>query len=88
MNVRNFWVRGRVDGNKDAIGFGPRSKDGGFYLDILMRDDDEQPTVALHITGIPQTNGDLVLTVRDADDRTVFSKTTYRADKTNTIKGR
>lgn len=38
MVVRNFWIEGQVDGRKSFIATGPRSKDGGFWLTIYMRD--------------------------------------------------
>jgi hypothetical protein len=37
-NVRNFWLELSVDGNASKVGTGPRAKDGGFELSILMRD--------------------------------------------------
>ena len=36
-NVRNFWLDLDVDG-RSRIETGPRSKDGGFRLTILIRD--------------------------------------------------
>jgi hypothetical protein len=36
-NVRNFWLELEVDGSRTKIETGPRSKDGGFTLKILMR---------------------------------------------------
>lgn len=37
-NVRNFWLELNVDGATKRIETGPRAKDGGFELTILMRD--------------------------------------------------
>ena len=40
MIVRNFWVKGWVDGRDREVVFGgPRSKDGGFSLDVYVRDE-------------------------------------------------
>lgn len=36
-NVRNFWLSARVDGRNTVIGTGPRSKDGGMFLDLYIR---------------------------------------------------
>lgn len=36
--VRNFWLELSVDGSKSNVETGPRAKDGGFDLTILMRD--------------------------------------------------
>jgi len=37
-NVRNFWIRTRVDGRETVDATGPVSKDGGFETAILWRD--------------------------------------------------
>lgn len=37
-NVRNFWLELTVDGSKTRVETGPVAKDGGFTLNILMRD--------------------------------------------------
>ncbi len=36
-NVRNFWVALEVDGKKEDVGTGPRSRDGGFFCKIKQR---------------------------------------------------
>jgi hypothetical protein len=50
-NVRNFWIQGEVDGKKEAIGTGPRRKDGGFDLDILIREKGNISNKKLNIIG-------------------------------------
>ena len=40
-NVRNFRIEAEVDGRKTLIAFGPRGKDGGFYLTVYMRNKGE-----------------------------------------------
>jgi hypothetical protein len=37
-NVRNFWIKLKIDGRETMIETGPRSKDGGFEMTIGMRD--------------------------------------------------
>ena len=37
-NVRNFWVEMDVDGKRTQVATGPRRADGGFRLNIWMRD--------------------------------------------------
>ena len=61
MAVRNFWVNGKVDGQRTEFGGGPRRKDGGFYLTIKQRDNGEIVTAAM-IEGFV-ANGELVLMV-------------------------
>lgn len=36
MAVRNFWIEAEIDGRKTKLSGGPRSKDGGFILDIYQ----------------------------------------------------
>ena len=38
-NVRNFWIEGQVDGYAYKFGMGPKSKDGGFHLNLFIRDE-------------------------------------------------
>lgn len=66
-NVRPFWITGRIDGRTTAIDAGPRAKDGGISLRVLMRDDGS-PTTALHIDGRVMADGTIVLAV-EPDDR-------------------
>ena len=44
-NVRNFRIEAEVDGRKTLIAFGPRGKDGGFYLTVYMRNKEEAEAV-------------------------------------------
>lgn len=37
-HVRNFWLDLSVDGKRSRVSTGPVRKDGGFTLNILMRD--------------------------------------------------
>lgn len=39
MAVRNFWVNAEIDGQKTELSGGPRSKDGGMYIELMMRND-------------------------------------------------
>jgi hypothetical protein len=61
-NVRNFWVTLDVDGRSSAISAGPRSKDGGFDLDVRMRDDG-CTIKPVSITGRAYDDGRLVLRI-------------------------
>ena len=64
-NVRNFWIEADVDGKKQSVATGPRRKDGGFDMTILMRDDGEVSRQKyLTILGrVNQTTGELKLHV-------------------------
>jgi len=50
MAVRNFWIEADIDGRTTTLTGGPRSKDGGFSLDIFIRDEGAS-TKAITIMG-------------------------------------
>ncbi|MFA5398285.1 MAG: hypothetical protein WC346_19895 [Methanogenium sp.] len=64
-NVRNFWLEASIDGRESSLSGGPRGKEGGFCLDIYIR---EMGTVkkALGIYG-DEVRGKLLLTIRDSE---------------------
>ena len=39
MATRNFWINAAVDGRKTPLAGGPRSKDGGMDVTLLVRED-------------------------------------------------
>lgn len=59
-NVRNFWIELSVDGSATRVETGPRSKDGGFSLVVLMRDDGGIVR-ALEVNGRTLSDGSLRL---------------------------
>ncbi len=62
-NVRNFFIKGQVDGRETPIGTGPRSKDGGFELEIFMRENGSISDKTVHISGFARPDGTLELRV-------------------------
>ncbi len=44
MTVRNFYVKASIDGRKTKLEGGPRLKDGGMVIKVLMRDEGEVVT--------------------------------------------
>jgi hypothetical protein len=66
-NVRNFWIEADVDGASSKLSGGPRNSEGGFELTIYMREEGEAKT-AMHIVGMVDTGGELVLKVGAAED--------------------
>lgn len=50
-NVRNFWIDLAVDGKQERIETGPRSKDGGFNLVILVRENGSISDKRVYIEG-------------------------------------
>ena len=41
MAMANFWIECIIDGRKTRLRGGPRAKDGGFRMDVRMRDEGE-----------------------------------------------
>ena len=48
--VRNFWIDASIDGRAERVGTGPRTPDGGFTMDIQIRDKGNVATAA-RLTG-------------------------------------
>jgi len=67
--MRNFWIEAYIDGRKTMLQGGPRSKDGGFNLQIFMRDQGNSVSV-LCVTGRAIGN-ELIL---ETSDKVVRSK--------------
>jgi hypothetical protein len=74
-HIRNFWLTAQIDGRRSPFASGPRSKCGGFSLEVFCRD---RGTIGhpLHITG-RCVDGCLVLDIDD-NGTPVFRKTTER----------
>ena len=79
-NVRNFWIKLDVDGQKRMAG-GPARKDGGFELTVKMRNGEtgESGVVdALTIRGIAHDSGVLELTVAGPDGKLLAEYENHR----------
>jgi len=50
-NVRNFWATIDVDGRSSRVAVGPRSKTGGFSLNIKMRDEGSVSDLEINLWG-------------------------------------
>jgi len=61
-NVRNFWLSADIDGRSTMLDGGPRSKDGGFDLDIYQRANGSSEK-ALSVTGRAYPNGQVILRI-------------------------
>lgn len=66
-NVRNFWLEAQVDGRASTFASGPRSRDGGFTLDLYQRDKGTVAHVAL-IVGRVLSDGRLCLSMETLSD--------------------
>lgn len=42
--MRNFWINAVIDGRKTPLKGGPRSKKGGFIIEISQRDKGKETT--------------------------------------------
>jgi hypothetical protein len=74
--VRNFFLRGEVDGVPTPIGTGPKSAGGGFSLEINMRNEG-QVTAPVRVVGT-ENHGKLTLNVIDETGNVVFTHVTSR----------
>lgn len=74
--VRNFWLDAQIDGRRSRFASGPRPKDGGFTLDIYMRDRGSVPEEPLRVHGQCR-DGRLSVIVQDGGND-VFTKETCR----------
>lgn len=63
-NVRNFWIELEIDGRKTKVATGPRSRDGGFNLKVLMREKGQISEKEFRLTGYPTMDKDGDLCVK------------------------
>lgn len=77
-NVRNFWLDVHVDGRK-SIGTGPASSEGGFELELRVRDHGAVRFVG-HLLGSKYQDGRLVVKFipLDPDKDTIILSETKR----------
>ena len=61
--LRNFWIEAKVDGRKTALTGGPVQKDGGFSLQVFMRNEGESMEV-VDLWGHVMRDGTLQLNVK------------------------
>lgn len=60
--VRNFWLRGEVDGRLSRVSGGPRARDGGLRLTLYQRDRGKIET-ALKVLCFASSDGTLRIEV-------------------------
>lgn len=75
-NVRNFWIRTKVDGRKTVDETGPHDINGGFTTTITVRDKG-QVAHALRVTG-RYYDGHVTLSVYDNLGLLIFTHKTLR----------
>ena len=63
MSIRNFYIEAYIDGRKESLKGGPKSKDGGFSLSVYQRKEGQLERI-IEITGF--VNGDGILTTHVA----------------------
>lgn len=76
-NVRNYWIEANIDGRPTRIAAGPRRKDGGFALSVLMRDQGGIVD-ALTVEGYADPDGTLTLNVFNADANNIYQRKAQR----------
>jgi hypothetical protein len=60
-NVRNFWIELSVDGKQEEISAGPKGKDGGFFLRVLVREKGSVCPQIATLSGVVNAEGKLVI---------------------------
>ena len=73
-NTRNFWIKLNVDGRDKLIEAGPRRKDGGFSLEILIRENGSISSKRVRVNGHVHEDGTLRITA-GRDDSSSFNET-------------
>lgn len=73
-NLRNFWIEIMVDGRKTMVKTGPRSKNGGFCINVMQRDRADIVTAA-RIEGSASGTGELTLRADVRNVGPVYHKT-------------
>lgn len=76
-NVRNFWIKGKVDGVATSINVGPAAHNGGFELTVLMRHEGNIVT-GVEMRGFINADGMIALSVTNADGSQSILETTNR----------
>ena len=66
MTIRNFWIDATIDGRKTKLAGGPQRKDGGFRLEVKVREDGRS-VLPLVIVGT-EVDGQLELQVDMSKD--------------------
>jgi hypothetical protein len=74
--IRNFWLEASIDGRRSRLASGPRSKDGGFCLQIQNRDHGDISPDSLRIVG--RCTGDTLKLTVENGDKPIFEKKASR----------
>ena len=77
MAVRNFYVRGNIDGRQTDIGGGPTGKTGGLVLHLTQRENGEI-VEALQIVCKASYGGSLMTMLYDSHGNEIYRFTTRR----------
>ena len=76
QNIRNYWLKGEIEGQRTKIACGPVRKDGSMYLELLLREEKQISGKKLNIECL--SNGienDLIVKF---DNQIVFQTTLKR----------
>jgi len=81
MAVQNFHVMAKIDGRDTVLRGGPRNKDGGMDITVLMRDEGEKVeavSILCRVFGDDKEGRILQVTVQDTDGMDVHQIRRYR----------
>lgn len=77
MAVRNFYIKGQIDGRSTLLAGGPANKLGGMGLTLFQRDEGSI-AIAFEIECFVANDGRLVTVVADKDGKTIGKFVTER----------
>lgn len=75
--MRNFYFHANIDGRKNTIKGGPRSKNGGMDLE-LRQSDGGVSSRTLRINCTPADDGSLLVEVYNEKNQCIHRRLTYR----------
>ena len=73
--MRNFYIKGQVDGRKTPIAGGPRNKDGGMVITLFQKEKGESVEILL-VTSSVLPDGKLrtVIRIRGVEPKVIVTE--------------
>ncbi len=73
--MRNFYVKGKVDGRKTPITGGPRNKDGGMYITFYQKEKGKSIEILSVVsTVLPSGNLKTVIRVKGVEPEIIITE--------------
>ena len=73
--MRNFYIKGKVDGRKTPIAGGPRNKDGGMYIIFYQKEKGKSVEIlSVLSTVLPSGNLKTVIRVKGVEPEIIITE--------------